>query len=245
MTHRGDILIETQRQDSVIDSVRASRRGMASQLLGLAMILALALVGYFPLVNMIQDLQHQISSLKNALTEEQQCKIDPYAVCGAPVAPRANDLVPPNSIKTITLFGKPGKDGKDGTDGRDGTDGSPGATGETGPRGAAGRTGATGKAGGAGAKGATGQTGAAGAAGQAGIDGATGERGPEGPTGAVGPVGATGPQGPIGEPGKDGKDGKDGETPKLPVFVIDVVQGGECSATVYFSDDTTKSLDLC
>jgi hypothetical protein len=230
--NEADTTLHKREYNDILSSIRESRRGIGLVLLIAAFALLVSLGSNVILARTVDTNQQMIYELKTEMRIKG-------------LSNEAEAIAPAAEVNKVTIFGTPGKDGKDG---KDGADGSPGATGSPGVAGPSGPPGPQGKPGIPGAQGKPGTQGATGPEGKAGATGAQGKPGQDGvdgSTGPSGPEGPAGPAGPVGPQGEKGEKGDKGDTPELPVFVVNMEQGGPCSVTFYFSNDTSKSIDLC
>lgn len=210
-------------------------------ILGLSVVVICLGLGAVLLNNVVNRNANTISVLSISVDD---LRAQVHDLGKAPVVPKSEDIAPPKDSKRVLTgpagaIGPQGPEGIPGVNGRDGKPGVTGATGATGKQGKTGSVGAMGPMGPGGPEGPTGPVGVRGVSGRDGKDGDKGEPGEAGATGPPGEKGATGEKGDKGEPGKDG------DSPKLPVFIVDVQQGGPCSVTFFYSDNTTKMVDIC
>lgn len=209
-------------------------------IVGLLVVIVVMGIGLLLFNNLVANNSIKIQTLSTSLdTVRSQVQ----SLGESPKAPKAEDIAPPQETKQIIgPAGKQGPMGPQGAQGLQGEQGERGAQGAQGPVGGQGKqgvTGAVGPMGPVGPGGPEGPPGPAGPSGSAGKDGKDGERGPAGEKGEKGDTGAPGPQ------GEKGEKGDKGDTPTLPIFIVDLEQGGPCSVTFFFSDNTSKQIDMC
>lgn len=193
----------------------------------------------------IDDLSSALNDVRSQVVDcSKRPANDPR--CATPVSPKAEEIAPPKETRTVLADdgkdGQPGPQGEQGPRGLQGLLGLQGLQGAQGPRGLTGLTGATGETG---AQGVQGIQGLQGEPGLRGFTGLPGTNGKDGINGVDGKNGADGKDGADGAKGDKGDKGEKGDPVTLPRFVTGFTQGGDCSVTFFFSDNTDESIDLC